>query len=320
MRALVLLFLLALAQPASAEEKVWRVGLLANSPPPSGVTTTWRGELLGILRQHGLELGRNLELVERYSEGHTDRLPGLAREIDAVGADVIAAISLESVRAALASTQATPIVMVVGNDPVATGLVASLARPGGRVTGIVFQTPEGDAKRLQLLAEAIPRERRFGYLGMSFEAASKAKAIATTAAQLNVEMKPHWIDGPGDYAAAFAAMRNEGVAGVVIGANQPLASQGPRVASSAADNGLPTICEWDYMAREGCVFGFGHDLPYAQRRVGEYVARILSGSVPSELPVERPDVWKLTVNLKAAARLGLVIPQSILARADEVIE
>jgi putative ABC transport system substrate-binding protein len=155
---------------------------------------------------------------------------------------------------------------------------------------------------------------------MSFEAPYKAKAIATAAANLNVEVKAHWISGPGDYAAAFDAMRDEGVAGVVIGANQPLASQGPQVASSAAENGLPTICEWAYMARDGCVFGFGHDLAYEQRRVGEYVARILSGSVPSELPVEQPNAWKLTVNLKAAGHLGLTIPPSILARADEVVE
>jgi len=317
---MLFLFLLALAQPATAAEKIWRVGLLSNSPPPSGITTTWRGELLGVLREHGFEPGRNLELVERYSDGNADRLPGLAREIDAARADVIAAISLESVRAALASTQATPIVMVVGNDPIAMGLVASLAHPGGRVTGIVFRTAEGDAKRLQLLVEAIPREHRFGYLGMSFEAELKAATIAAAATMLNVEIKLHWIAGPDDYAAAFSAMRNEGVAGVVIGANQPLGSQGPRVASSAADNGLPTICEWEYMARGGCVFGFGQDLTYGQRRVGEYVARILGGSSPSELPVEQPDVWKLTVNLKAARRLGLTIPPSILARADEVIE
>jgi putative ABC transport system substrate-binding protein len=321
MRVLVLLFLVALARPATAAEKVRHVGLLANGPPATGVTTTWRGELLAILRQHGFELGKNLELVERYSDGHADRLPRLAREIDAVGADVIAAISVESVRAVLASNEATPIVMVVGSDPVAMGLVASLAHPGGRITGFVFQTPEGDAKRLQLLVEAIPQERRFGYLGMTLlEAATKARAIETAASQLNVELKSHWIANPEDYVAAFAAMRNEGVAGVVIGEYQPLSTQAPRVAASAADNGLPAICGWDYMARVGCVFGFGHDLTYAQRRVGEYAARILSGSVPSELPVEQPNVWKLTVNLKAAARLGLVIPPSILARADEVIE
>ena len=128
------------------------------------------------------------------------------------------------------------------------------------------------------------------------------------------------VDGPAEYAAAFAAMRNEGVAGVVVAATQATASYAPQLATSAARNGLPTICEWDYMARAGCVFGYGHDLAYAQRRVGEYVARILKGAAPAELPVEQSDAWKLTVNLKAAAQLGLTVPQSILVRADEVIE
>jgi putative ABC transport system substrate-binding protein len=107
---------------------------------------------------------------------------------------------------------------------------------------------------------------------------------------------------------------------VVIGANQPLATDSARVVADAAAEGLPTICEWEYMARDGCVFGFGHDLAYGQRRAGEYVARILKGAAPSELPVERSDAWKLTVNLKAARQLGLTIPPTLLTRADEVIE
>src|SRR5262245_5780025 len=185
MRALLVVLLLALAAPATAE-KVYRVGLLSNSPPPSGRTTHWRGELLGILQQHGFELGRNLELVERYSDGRADRLPSLARELDAAGAEAILAISQESVHAALEATRSTPIVMVVGEDPVATGVVASFARPGGRVTGIVFQTPEGDAKRLELLKEAIPSGRRFGYLGMSFDSVSRVEAITRAAERLGV--------------------------------------------------------------------------------------------------------------------------------------
>jgi len=319
MRALLVVLLIALAAPAAAE-KVYRVGLLSNSPPPSGRTTTWRAELLGILHQHGFELGRNLELVERYSDGHADRLPSLARELDAAGAEAILAISPESVHAALAGTRSTPIVMVVGEDPVAMGIVSSFARPGGRVTGIAFQAPEGDAKRLQLLSEAIPGGRRFGYLGMSFESVRKVEAITLAADRLGVALTMRLVEGPAQYGTAFAAMRTDGAAGVVIGANQPLASDSARVVAAAEAEGLPTICEWEYMARDGCVFGFGHDLAYGQRRAGEYVARILKGAVPSELPVERSDAWKLTVNLKAARQIDLIIPPSILARADGVIE
>jgi putative tryptophan/tyrosine transport system substrate-binding protein len=311
---------LVLASPAHAGDKVWRVGLLSNSGPPSGVTTSWRGGVMEILRRHGFELGGNVELVERYSEGHADRLAPLARELDATNADVIVAISQESVRAVLSATRATPIVMVVGPDPVAMGIVTSFAHPGGRVTGIVFQSPEGDAKRLQLLSEAIPGARRFGYLGMSFESVTKGEVMTRAANQLGLALTMSWVDGPTQYSTAFAALRNDGAAGVVIGANQPLGSDAARVIAAAQAEGLPTICEWEYMARRGCVFGFGTDLAYAQRRVGEYVARILKGADPSELPVERSDVWKLTVNVKAATALGLDIRPSLLARADEVIE
>ena len=320
MRALLFLFLLALAQPAAAGEKLWRVGLLSNSPAPSGVATSWRGELLRSLEENGFSLGRNLELVERYSEGDAARLPALAREINAVGVDAIVAVTLQSVQAALAATQTTPVVMVIGYDPVAEGIIASFARPGGRVTGIYFQTPEGDVKRLELLREAIPGARRLGYLGITEERTRAAELMASAAARLGIELAMHWVDGPAEYASAFAAMRNEGAAGAVVAANQPLAQHPRELAARAAENRLPTICERDYMARVRCVFGFGHDLTYGQRRVGEYVARILKGAAPSELPVERSDAWKLTVNLRAAAQVGLIISPSVLARADEVIE
>jgi putative tryptophan/tyrosine transport system substrate-binding protein len=304
----------------AAQERVWRVGLLSNSPPPSGRIASWRNEVLHALAQNGFAVGKNLELVERYSGDEADRLPPLAREINAAGADAIVAISEESVLAALAATKTTPIVMVIGVDPLRRGLVTSFAHPGGRVTGIYMQTLEGDAKRLELLKEAIPGARRLGYLGMSYQRTTTAELMASAAAQLGIELAMHWVDGPAEYASAFAAMKNEGVAAAVVGANQPLAVHSREVAASATENGLPTICEWDYMARDGCVFGFGHDLDYAQHRIGEYVVRILKGTLPAELPVERPDAWKLTINMSIARRLGLTIPHSILARADQVIE
>jgi ABC-type uncharacterized transport system substrate-binding protein len=307
--ALVLLtFLLLLLPSVVAQQKVWRVALLSNSPPPSGVTTTnWRDEVLRILAQNGFSAGRNFEFVERYSEGHSDRLPFLAREINAVGVDAIIAISDVSVRAVLEVTQTTPIVMVVGEDPVAAGFVSSLAHPGGTVTGIAYQTSEGDAKRLQLLSAAIPGAHRFGFLGMSYQVTPKADQMARAAAQLGVELTSRWVGEPAEYATAFAALRNEGVAGVVVSATQALGTHASEVAASAAANGLPTICEWDYMARVGCVIGYGHDLSYGQRRVGDYVARILKGAAPAELPVEQTDTWKLTINLKAAAQIGITI-------------
>jgi ABC-type uncharacterized transport system substrate-binding protein len=322
MRALFLL-LLAIAvgsQEAAAEERVWRVGLLSNGPPASGVTTIWRDEILRALAHDGFTVGKNLQLIERYSEDHPERLPLLAREIDAAAADTIVAISDVSIRAALAATKTTPIVMVVGDDPVATGLIAGFAHPGGRVTGIYFQVSEGDAKRLELLREAIPSGQRIGYLGWSLQRTTRASPMASAATRLGIELTMQWVEGPAEYESAFAAMKKEGAVGVVVAASQQLASHSREVAARASENGLPTICEWDYMARVGCVFGFGHDLAYAQYRVGEYVARILKGALPAELPVEQSDKWKLTINRGVAQRLGLVIPPLLLARADEVIE
>ena len=321
MRRLITVILIALALPAHAREKVWRVGLLTNSSgPPAGATTTWAGAVQEVLRQHGFELRRNLDLVVRYSEGQADRLAPLALELDALHPDAIVATSLESVRAVLAATQSTPIVMVVGGDPVALGIVESFARPGGRVTGMVFRTFEGDAKRLQLFSEAIPGARRFGYFGMSFESATKGEVMTRAGNELGLALSMRWVDGPAEYRTAFAALRKDGVAGVVISANQPLSSDASRVIAAAQAERLPAICEWGYMARLGCVFGFGHDLAYAQRRVGEYVARIFEGANPSELPVEESDVWKLVINMKAATQMGLEVPSSLLARAEEVIE
>jgi len=320
MRWLLLLILLAAALPARAEDKVWRVGMLANSPPPSGVATTWRDEMLSVLRKHGFASGKNLELVEYYSDGETDRLPRLARELATINADVLVAITEAAVRAVLIESPATPVVVVIGQDPVALGLAASLARPGGKVTGIVLRTAEADAKRLQLLREAMPAAHRFGYLGISSEAGAKLESIKRAADRLGIELATRLVDRPTEYEPAFAELRKEGAAGVVVGANQPLATHSPEVAAAAQAQRLPTICEWGYMARVGCVFGFGHNLVYGQRRVGEYVARILEGARPAELPMERPDTWTLTINLKAAGAVGLAIPASVMARADEVIE
>jgi putative ABC transport system substrate-binding protein len=319
MRWLLLLALLAVAHPGQADDRVWRVGLLSNSPPPSGVTTTWRDGVLEVLHKHGIEPGKNLELVERYSDGDANRLPPLARELGAINPDVIVAIGV-SASAALAATRSTPMVVVVGEDPVTLGLVASIARPGGRVTGIVLLTPEADTKRLQLLSEAIPGGRHFGYLGMSFESVEKVEAIRRAADQLGVKLTTRLVEGPAEYEAAFIAMRKDDVAGVVVAANQPLATHSVEVAAAAQASGLATICEWEYMARVGCLFGFGSDLDAAHRRVGEYVVRIIKGTPPADLPMQRSDVWKLTINLKTAKALGLTIPQSILIRADEVIE
>jgi putative ABC transport system substrate-binding protein len=322
---MVAVVLLSLAVSATAQEKVRRVGLLSNGTlvPATAQQSTWRGGLLQALDENGYRPGLNLELVERYSDGHLDRLPGLAREIAAAGVDVVVAVSDASVRAMLTATQATPIVMVVGDDPVAAGFVASMPRPGGKVTGLAFQNFEGDVKRLQLLRETIPDAHRFGRLAPPGQVPARAVELTMGAAdRLGIELTMRQVARleSTQVAAALAAMRADGVAGVLVAASQAWAADGPLVGQIAQEQGLPTICEWEYMARGGCVLAYGHNLAYAHRRAGWYAARILKGTAPADLPVEQPDEWKLTVNVKAAAHLGLTIPPSILARADEVIE
>ena len=319
--SLVFLLALLLYLPTSmAQEKVWRVGLLSNGPPPQGTSASWRDTILRDLAQNGFSEGKNLQFIDRYSQGYSDRLPMLAQEISDQRVDVIVAISSPSVRAALAATKTIPIISI-GSDPVADGLASSYARPGGRVTGIVFQVAEGDAKRLELLSEALPNARRFGFLGMSYQREMPVSAeIAGVASRLGIELTARWIDGPAGYSTAFDEMRNAGAAGVVIAANQPLSTDAQRIAATAAEHGLPTICEWEYMAHAGCVLSYGHDLAYARRRAGEYLTRILRGTNPADLPVERSDAWKLTVNARAAQQFGITFPPALMARANEVIE
>ncbi|HJQ59105.1 MAG TPA: ABC transporter substrate-binding protein [Vineibacter sp.] len=319
--ALALLGGTVVAWPSAAQDKLRRVGLLSSglSVPTPGAPTSWRGELLRVLAESGFSQGRNLELLERYAEGQPDRLPAMAREIGAASAEVVLAITGDAIRAMAAADRATPIVMVA-SDPVERGFITSLARPGGRMTGLNFQTIDGDAKRLQLLREAIPGKRRFGVLAYGGSGPRLAQVLAQAATQLDIELATRTVSGSAEYATALAALKKDGVGGVLIESTQVLSTDAVRLAAIAEANGLPTICEWDYMARVGCMLGYGHDISYAHRRAGEYVARILKGSRPAELPVEQPDAWKLTINLGVAARLGLTVPPAVLARADAVID
>jgi putative ABC transport system substrate-binding protein len=178
-------------------------------------------------------------------------------------------------------------------------------------------------KRLQLLRDAMPDARRFGRLGPPGQVPARAaELLADAAGRLDIELMMRQVARfePAEYAAALLAMRGEGVAGVLIAASQAWAADASRVGQVALEHGMPTICEWAFMARTGCMLAYGHDLDYAHSRVGWYTTRILKGTAPADLPVEQPDAWKLTVNMQAAAHLGLTIPHSILARADEVIE
>ena len=205
-------------------------------------------------------------------------------------------------------------------DPVEAGLAASLAHPGGSVTGIFFRAIETDAKRLELLSEALPTGRMFGFLAAPTLEAERSEILARTAAKLGISLATRMVQSAADYAGAFDAFRAEGAVGVLIMGSTIFSGDAPLLSQLATERGMATICEWDYMARAGCTLGFGPDLVGLRRLTGDYVARIFNGANPAELPIQLPDRFTLTVNLRVAAQLKLQLPTVFLARADEVIE
>jgi putative ABC transport system substrate-binding protein len=277
-----------------------------------------RRATLPVLVAQGFVEGRNL--VVDFRIGNAERLPELARAMVAAKPDAIYAISNNAVEAAANATADVPIVMF-GADPVIQGYVKSLAKPGGRMTGVTVLSSDLDGKRLELLREAMPRARRIAaILPPSSSRDASLAALRKVAAVAGVELVPFDAPTPGDYAAAFAGMRKADAQALVIGAHAQLYRDTRQLVALARESKLPTICEWPDMARAGCVIGYGPDADELRRRAGEIIARIFKGAKPGDQPIEGPTRFELAINLKEARALGLDIPQSLLLRADEVIE
>jgi putative ABC transport system substrate-binding protein len=234
---------------------------------------------------------------------------------------VIIAIAGDSLQAAATATRTVPIV-VFGSDPVGMDLAASHARPGGNVTGVVILTAELDAKRLDLLREAAPQARRIAVLLQRHTATRPAseRELRRVAASAGVELLVQDAATAEDYAGAFAAMRAAGAQALLIGAHAQFNGDRDRLAALALAAGLPTACEWAVMARAGCLIGYGPDQDDLRRRMARYVAAILGGAQPGELPIETPTRFEFAVNLRTARALGITVPPAIMIQADEVIE
>jgi|KBSSwiStaDraftv2_1062776.scaffolds.fasta_scaffold202624_1 putative ABC transport system substrate-binding protein len=316
--SILLAALLAFAFPAGSQQRVWRVGYLTTG---DAVAPSLRSATLPVLAEHGFIEGRNLQLVVGLAGGNPERLPALARDIAAAKPDVIIAVSNHSVRAAMSAAPDTPIVMsFAGEDAVAEGLVASLARPGGKVTGIMMLAEEGDLKRLHLVHDALPTVRRFGFLASNTLTPVRDQDLRQAASRLGVELMIRRAGGADEIDGAIALLRADGVGAVVVMSNPLFLTEVGRIAALAIRYRLPTICEWREMAQQGCLLSFGPDLTVLRRRTGEFVVRILKGADPATLPVEQPDRFELVVSLRTATGLGLSLPTAILARANEVIE
>jgi putative ABC transport system substrate-binding protein len=272
------------------------------------------------LARLGFVVGRNLILTTHV--GPPALMPELARQAIATKPDVVVAVSTVAILAVKEASSTVPIVMsFIGEDPIAKRLAVSLARPGGSTTGVAMLAAQLDGKRASLLHELVPAARRIAILtGRPPRHAEGAEEAKRVARELGLETDVFYADEPADYVAAFAGMRTARSEALVIISAPDFFRDAALLSRLALEAGLPTVCEWASMARDGCLIGYGPNYAVLWRRPAYYVARILRGAKPGELPIEQPTVFEFAINLKTAKALGLTIPELALERADEVIE
>jgi len=308
---------LPLTAHAQSAGKVFRLGALS---PAVAQLDSIRSIVLPELAKAGIAEGRNLILDARA--GSMEKLPEVARELVAANPDAIMAVSGAVIGALKAVSSTVPIVMSFSDyDPVAAGFAASFARPGGNITDIAMLATVLDAKRLDLLHEAVPAARRIAVLAASESRHELTLAAMRVAASADgIELVALYAELPGSYPRAFTAMRTAGAQALAIVAAPEFNRDAEILAALATEAGLPTICEWSHMAVRGCLLGYGPVGPELWRRSADYVIRILRGAAPGELPIEGPTHFEFAVNLNTAKQLALTIPASVLLRADKVIE
>jgi putative ABC transport system substrate-binding protein len=274
------------------------------------------------LKEYGWVEGQNISVEYRFAEGKEDALPGIAAALVQSQLEVIVAEGTAAIRAAKDVTQTVPIVMAVSNDPVGTGLVASLNRPGGNITGLSLLTGELISKRLQLLTEIIPGLARVAVLSNPSNPSSALLLEQTKAAaqSLGVEIHIAEVQGPDKFESAFAAVTAAHAGALIELPDGMLYSQHPRIVTFAAASHLPALFGEKEVAEAGGLIAYGPSIPASFRRAAAYVDKILRGARPADLPVEQPTTFELVVNLATAKAIGVTIPTSILLRADEVIE
>jgi putative ABC transport system substrate-binding protein len=311
-----------LAAPLAAEAqqtvKVWRIGILSGASPASQGNLT---ALLQGLREAGLVEGRNAIFEIRYSEGRTERFPAFAAELVTLQVDLLVATGTPAAVAAKHATSTIPIVMVAASDPVGARLVASLAHPGGNITGLSLLAPELSAKRLDLLTQAVSPLTRVAVLwnldneGMAL----RFRETQTASRVLSVSIQSVGVRTPDDFDSAFATITRERPQGLLVMADTVTLGQRKRTADFAASHRIPAIEQRDFVDVGG-LMSYGIDIADHYRRAASFVDRVLKGAKPADLPIEQPTKFELVINLSTAKALGLTIPPSLLQRADQVIE
>ena len=310
--------LAAEAQQASASDKIPLVGTLDYSAPDEARLNWWNA-FRQALQELGYVEGRSIRFESRWAQGRSERLPGLAAELVRLRVDVLVTGGGESARAAKKATAAIPIVMATGADPVRLGLVESLGRPGGNVTGVTSLSTELIAKRVELLRELLPKISRVAVLSDGApNSLMSVQEVEASARFLGIATHPIGVAGPNDLDQAFSAAAKQQA--VIVIASPPMFTTRKRIADLALKNRLPSVVGGREYAEAGGLFSYAVSYPELFRRAALYVAKILKGVKPADLPVEQPTKLELVINLKTAKALGLTIPPSLLARADRVIE
>jgi putative tryptophan/tyrosine transport system substrate-binding protein len=311
--------LLALSVSADAQP-VKKIGVLSGGSRSSTSTSASTGAFRQGLRELGYVEGQNVLIEYRYADGKLDRLPQLVGELLANKVDLIVAQAPAAVRTAKKSTSTIPIVMAHGGDPVAQGFVASLARPGGNVTGLSNFSAELGGKRLELLREAFPKASPVGVIWnpdapgpvLSF------KELEIAAKTLNVPLQSFQVRGPNEFEGAFQAARERAGSLIVI-QDIVTVTHLKRIVELSAKHRLPAIYMEKEWAEAGGLMSYGVNQSDLHRRAATYVDKILKGAKPADLPIEQPTKFELIINLKTAKQIGLTVPPNILARADRVI-
>ncbi len=314
-----LMLAVSAAVQAQATGRTPRIGILTGTGPE--LPAYWNPFIEG-LRALGYVEGRNLTIEWRATQGKTELLPAFAADLVRVGVNVIVATDNPAIAAARDASKAIPIVMVLSTDPVGTGFIGSLARPGGNITGLSFQATDLQGKMLQLLKEAVPGATRVAVLWDPTEPGRRAVAREAEVAggALGLQIQLVGVKSAAELDAVFAAMAKDRPHALLVQASSMIFAQRARIAALAAKNRLPVIGWRREIIEAGGLMSYGAAYGPQFRRAAQFVDRILKGAKPMDLPVEQPTTFDFFINLKTAKTLGLTIPQSMLMRADEVIQ
>ncbi len=306
---------------AQQSGKIYRVGLLGGGAA-IGATDERRITLLSTLAARGFINGQNLVFEQRWADAHAERLGGLAAELRGANVDVMVTFGYPAALAAKTSAKDVPTVVTGAGDPVATGLVEGLARPGGNITGVTELSTELSAKRLEILKDALPDLQRVAMLwnaadlGMTL----RYRAAEDAARALGVKVQTLGVREPDDFDHAFSEMTRERPDAILMVSDALTTLNRKRVVEFARTNHLPTIFENGALVHDGGLMSYGPKQSEIGERAADLVARILRGARPADLPLELPTRFEFLVNLKTAQALGLALPPGLVGRADEVIE